>query len=82
MLECHLPPARSMFQKMVDGTSHKQVAKDDILDALAAAVTGWLGKSGRGRFATLPAQPLKDSLGLPMEMVYCEPHSQTASHHD
>ncbi|MDE2861639.1 MAG: DUF429 domain-containing protein [Chloroflexota bacterium] len=68
-----LPPVRSMFLEMIDGTSRSQVARDDILDALAAAVTGWLWKSGRGTLATLPAVPPRDSRGLPMEMVYCTP---------
>ncbi len=75
--------AKGMYDDLLryresNGLSSK-VAKDDILDALAAAVTGWLGKTGRGRLATLPEQPPKDSHGLRMEMVYCEPHSQTVS---
>ena len=45
----------------------KEVAKDDILDALAAAVTAYLG---RGDLRTHPAQPETDSKGRPMEIVY------------
>lgn len=44
-----------------------RVADDDVLDALAAAVTAFLGK---GRGLTLPAAPEVDSTGLPMEMAY------------
>ena len=45
----------------------KEVAKDDILDALAAAITA---KLGFGRFSTIPEIPPIDSKGLRMEMVY------------
>lgn len=44
------------------------LARDDVLDSLAAAVTAWLGRDGA---STLPADPSYDSAGLPMEMVYC-----------
>ena len=46
----------------------KQVARDDILDALAAAVTAKLGWPDK--LQTLPECPPTDSKGLPMEMVY------------
>lgn len=45
-----------------------QVAGDDILDALAAAVTAKLGWPNKLR--TLPECPPKDNQCLPMEMVY------------
>jgi len=48
----------------------RNVARDDILDALAAAVTA---KMGFGRFLTLPEKPPVDSKGLHMEMVYYVP---------
>jgi predicted RNase H-like nuclease len=41
--------------------------RDDVLDALSAAVTA---KLGFGRLSTLPAAPEIDSAGLPMEMAY------------
>lgn len=46
----------------------QQVAGDDILDALAAAVTAKLGWPDNLR--TLPEKPPKDRKGLRMEMVY------------
>lgn len=46
----------------------KEVAGDDMLDALVAAVTASLGRRG---LLTLPKNPEVDSEGLPMEMVYC-----------
>ena len=48
----------------------KDVAKDDILDALAAAVTGYHGYDA---LRTLPQNPVVDIKGLPMEMVYWLP---------
>jgi predicted RNase H-like nuclease len=45
----------------------KGVAKDDILDALAAAVTA---RFEAGALKTLPESPERDAVGLPMEMVY------------
>ena len=46
------------------------VAKDDILDALAAAVTA---RCDHDRLKTIPDCPPKDCKGLPMEMVYYKP---------
>ena len=69
----YLPHAQDIYTGLVASYSRKHVAKDDILDALAAAVTGWLAAVGKGKLATLPAKPQYDALGLPMEMVYCVP---------
>jgi predicted RNase H-like nuclease len=46
----------------------KDVARDDIVDALAAAVTALLGQSQP--LDNIPDRPETDALGLPMEMVY------------
>jgi predicted RNase H-like nuclease len=43
------------------------VAGDDILNALVAAVTAYLGKQS---LLTLPEKPADDLRCLPMEMVY------------
>ena len=43
------------------------LADDDILDAMAAAITAL---ADLGALKTLPEQPTTDSRGLPMEMVY------------
>ena len=48
-----------------------KAADDDILDALAAAVTARLGYPDR--LATLPDDPPTDARGLPMEMVFYNP---------
>ena len=47
--------------------SKKKVARDDILDALAAAVVAY---HHHDRLRTLPECPPKDPKGLPMEIVY------------
>ena len=49
----------------------KVVGGDDILDALAAAVTARLGYPDK--LATLPENPPTDARGLPMEMVFYNP---------
>ena len=64
---------REIYNGLADSYARNLVAKDDILDALAAAVTGWLAGIGKGKLATLPENPCMDAHGLPMEMVYCVP---------
>lgn len=49
--------------------NRKEVAKDDILDALSAAITARFGKKN---LDSIPKKPELDSRGLPMEMVYKE----------
>ena len=48
----------------------KDVARDDILDALAAAITAYCGYE---HLQTLPKNPPKDRKGLSMEMVFWKP---------
>ena len=52
-----------------------QVADNDILDALALAITAKIG-CRQGEFKTLPENPPTDSKGLPMEMVYAIPNEK------
>lgn len=59
------------FRELLDRGSallRPGVAPDDFLDALALAVTAWLGLT-QG-LSTLPPEPEKDAHGLPMEIVY------------
>jgi predicted RNase H-like nuclease len=51
--------------------SRKEVSKDDILDALAAAITAKMGQ--RYGFQYVPDEPEKDSEGLNIQMVFCIP---------
>ena len=65
------PKAQAIFDA---GCSHpcKGVAEDDVLDALAAAVTA--RRRGQSlELQTLPKNPDNDSKGLAMEMVYWVP---------
>ena len=69
---------QSIYPQTVDIIAHalstyrrKDVARDDILDALAAAVTGLMGKQN---LTSIPQEPEFDKRGLRMEMVYC-PHT-------
>ena len=65
ILEHYLVSSRSWVIKAQAAYKRGDVATDDIVDALAAAITAKLGN-----FATLPEQPEHDSYGLAMEMVY------------
>jgi predicted RNase H-like nuclease len=47
----------------------KEVAKDDVLDALAVAVTAKMGQ--RYGFQYVPCEPEKDYEGLNIQMVFC-----------
>jgi predicted RNase H-like nuclease len=67
VLRKHFPDSDKLVEKALRAYRRKQVAKDDILDALVAAVTGFLGK---GHLISIPETPEFDLYGLPMEMVY------------
>ena len=58
---------RQFSQKKV---ADKDIARDDILDALVAAV---VARHGHGKLQSVPNVPQKDPKGLPMEMVYYLP---------
>ena len=66
-----LQEAEPRAQKIYEGGCckfrRKVVARDDILDALAAAVVAY---HHHDRLRTLPECPPKDPKGLPMEIVY------------
>ena len=64
--------SQAIFDEACCKFSRKVVAKDDILDALAAAVTAYKGCT-QGPLQTLPGTPQTDCRGLPMEMVYWKP---------
>ena len=68
---------KSIYPQTADIIAHalstyrrKDVARDDILDALSAAVTGLMGGQD---LVSIPQDPEFDERGLRMEMVYC-PH--------
>ena len=70
VLQTVYPRAGRVFREARETLRGRQATRDDLLDALAAAVTGLLGG---GKLQTLPASPEKDAHGLPMEMVYYRP---------
>ncbi len=61
------PESETIARLSLARFQRKVVARDDILDALAAAVTGWLGGAN---LQTIPKTPERDPTGLSMEMVY------------
>lgn len=67
LLSRHLPEAGSLVEALLREHARRVVRRDDIVDALVGVVTASLS---RGDLRTLPDAPERDSLGLPMEMVY------------
>ena len=66
----------AIYEKARRKESRKtKVADDDILDAIALAITAKIGCL-QGEFKTLPENPPTDSKGLPMEMVYAIPNEK------
>ena len=64
------PAADSLFNEATTRYRRKEVAQDDIVDALVLAVSARLGA---GRYRSLPADPPRDATGLAMEMVFFAP---------
>ena len=71
VLERYEQRTQAIYDDVMANYFRKVVARDDILDALAAAVTARLGYPDR--LATLPDDPPTDDRGLPMEMVFYNP---------
>lgn len=67
VLESVRPSARKEMEEILKQFRRKDVARDDAVDAMAAAITAAARKRN---LRTLPPRPPKDSKGLPMEMVY------------
>ena len=79
VLEYVFPSSKGIIEDASKTYKLKDLAKDDILDALAAAITA---KMGFGVFSTIPGIPQVDSKGLPMEMVYFAPENGVGSRPD
>ena len=69
LLARYLPGVRKIVETALSRYLRKQLARDDIVDALMGAVTASLP----GVLQTIPAVPEIDDAGLPMEMVYRTP---------
>ena len=70
LLQTHRSDAGALVNSALVRFRRKDVGRDDILDALAAAVTGHAAK---GRLHSLPETPEFDEAGLPMEIVWRMP---------
>lgn len=70
LLKRFRPSAEREIEDMLRQFKRKEVARDDAVDALAAAVTA---AAPAAALRTLPPQPHEDRTGLRMEMVYVEP---------
>lgn len=67
ILAQHDRDAAPTVQKAAEATGGAAVAIDDVLDAVVLAYTA--APSG-GELYTLPPEPPRDAVGLPMEIVY------------
>ena len=73
VLQAVEPQAQEVLEKTCSRWYRKDVAKDDIFDALVAVVTAYLGQDDEGGLQTIPGHPPTDSTSLPMEMVFPAP---------
>lgn len=70
VLERYLPQCHALFEQACSEFLRREVARDDIIDAMVCAVTA---KFGYGKYLTAPDSPAQDGQGLPMEIVYYLP---------
>jgi predicted RNase H-like nuclease len=66
LLRKYAPNIDEVVAEILQTYKRKEVAKDDILDAAAGAITLRYAKE----LKTIPEEPEVDDKGLPMEMVY------------
>ena len=69
LLQKFLPNAQALVQEPLDKHKRSAVARDDIIDALVALITGCTADN---QLLSLPANPPLDARGLAMEIVYTE----------
>ena len=73
LLQKFLPNAQALVQEPLNKHKRSAVARDDIIDALVALITGCTADD---KLITLPANPPLDLRGLAMEIVYTEQPSR------
>ena len=73
LLQKFLPNAQALVQDALKNHRRYEVARDDIIDALVALVTGCTADD---KLLTLPANPPLDARSLAMEIVYTEQPSR------
>ena len=69
VLERHYKGAAELIEEVGRKHPRHEVARDDIVDALAAAVTA---RMAQGDYRTLPKNVETDQEGIRMEMVYTQ----------
>ena len=67
VLENNCPQTGRIVDQALDQFQRKDLARDDILDALALAVSA---RRSLKSIRTIPQDPPRDEKGLPMEIVY------------
>ena len=70
VLENYFAPCHERFEQASSRYLRRQLARDDIIDAMVCAVTA---KFGYNNYTTVPALPSTDMRGLPMEIVFWLP---------
>ena len=73
LLQKFLPNAEALVQDALKNHRRSAVARDDIIDALVALITGCTADD---KLLSLPAKPPLDLHGLTMEIVYTEQPSR------
>lgn len=73
LLSAFDPQIKSLFEKILASTKRKEVAKDDIIDAICLCLVNKLGHSHRLQF--LKDQNLTDARGIEMKIAYYNPFS-------
>ena len=66
VLSGYIKDVNKIFDQTRSRYYKKQVADDDIIDALICSVTALFN----GSLSTFPVSPEKDTNGIPMEIVY------------
>ena len=79
VLEQVEPRTRAIYERACKRFARKYVARDDILDALAAAATARLGSGQFQKFPMGIEEPPTDGRKLPMEMVFWIPNREDAA---
>jgi predicted RNase H-like nuclease len=64
------PQTEAVVELALSSFRRKDLARDDILDAIALAVSA---RCPAESIKTIPADPPRDKKGLPMEIVYALP---------
>jgi predicted RNase H-like nuclease len=67
VLQSYHSATEEIVQHSLQNYRRKEVGKDDILDALVAAITALVGMNA---LVSMPGQPEFDDCGLPMQMLY------------